>query len=377
MRKLWSSIIAIVLVVLLISPTSSEAAKFKDVGNSHSLQVEIEYLVDQGIINGYADGTFKPNAAISKKHVAAMIVKALNLPTDNVKNPGYKDVPESHAYYKEIAAAYTAGIFGDAANFKPESNISRAFMAQILTKAFKLKVNGASNSFTDVKKSNAFYVPIQAIATNNISKGSRDKKYNLKFEPNKTLTRAHFSAFLARAMTLKKDGYMPNTNFDYYFTYSTGFNTIYVNKYDADYYGENYWVEYDSTTNEELNHSVYGTNGNMWFEGAPYSDVGIFLDYPFTIGLKYNYLNDPEVPDGKQTITSTSATVSVQGFTYKDVIIVEEQFYAYYDTKPKQLSFSRTYIAPDYGIIKTETGVVGKKATWTRELVKRVSKTAK
>ena len=377
MRKLWSSIIAIVLVALLISPTSSEAAKFKDVGNSHSLQFEIEYLVDQGIINGYADGTFKPNATISKKHVAAMLVKALNLPTDNIKNPGYKDVPETHAYYKEIAAAYTAGIFGNATNFKPESTISRAFMAQILTKAFKLKVNGASINFTDVKKSNAYYVPIQAIATNNISKGYQDKNYNFKFEPNKTLTRAHFSAFLARAMTLKKGNYIPNTHYDYYFTHNTGLNTIYVNQYDPEFYGENYWIEYDLTTNKEVDRSVYGLSETKWFEGVPSSGVGTFVSYPFTIGFKHHLVDNTLGPDSKQTITNTSATVSVQGVTYSDVVIIKEQFYYYDYYEPQQPSFRNTYIAPDYGIIKIETGDVGKKASWTRELVKRASKTAK
>lgn len=371
MQRIWSMLIATVVAICIISPSTSEAAKFKDVGNTHSLQIEIEYLVEKKIIKGYSNGTFKPNDPISKKHVAAMVVKAANISTTNVKDPGYKDVTKKHPYYKEIAAAYTAGIFSKTSKFNPDAKITRGAMAQILTKAFKLTGRGEPVRFSDVKKTHTYYSAIQAIATNNISKGTLDKNINLKFEPSKTLTRGHFSAFLARAMTLKKGNYFPKTNYNYYFKYSNGFNTVERNSYDPEYYIENYWLEYDLNSNEDPSASVYGLNGNTWFNGIPYSEAGIFIDYPFSIGVKYNYLSNPNAPRGKQMIQNTSATVTVQGNRYENVVIVEEHFYNYYDTKPKELSFYRVYIAPDYGIIKSETGVVGKKATWWRDLVKR------
>ncbi|MER2000126.1 MAG: S-layer homology domain-containing protein [Lysinibacillus sp.] len=349
---------------------TSLAAKFKDVGNSHSLQIEIEYLVDQKIIKGYSNGTFKPNDPITKKHVAAMVVKAANISTTNVKDPGYKDVSKKHPYYKEIAAAYTAGIFNKSSKFNPDAKMTRGGMAHILTKAFKLTGRGEPVRFTDVKKTHTYYSAIQAIATNNISKGILDKKNNLKFEPSKTLTRGHFSAFLARAMTMKKGNYFPNPNYDYYFKYSNGYHTVERNSYNEQY-KENYWLEYDLNSNTEPTPSVYGLEGNTWFNGTPNSGNGTFIEYPFSIGVKYNNLNNKNFPGGKQMIKHTSATVTVQGKRYENVVIVEEQFYNYYDTKPKELSFHRIYIAPDYGIIKTETGVVGKKATWWRDLVKR------
>lgn len=337
---------------LMLSATSSaSAAKFKDVPDSHSLNIEIEYLVEQGVIGGYSDGTFKPNAPISKKHIAKMLVEALEIPTTNLKNPGYKDVPLTHPYYEEIAAAYTAGIFGKADYFKPESSISRAFMAKILSKSFNLK-SIADNAVTykDVAKTSEFYSPIQLVTMNNVAQGYESADGSTyTFKPNQLLTRAHFSAFLARAMSLQTGNYTPNTAYTYY--YSDGEET-----YHLDYTGQErdgnktyfYWDLFDEN-NQLKEHTVYLLSPSEWLEGVQESDVGTFADLPATVGLKYDYLHLVGEGPGaeKRRIVETDATIKIDDTTYEHVIIIEDTI-----AESKTENFVvYTYIAKDYGVI--------------------------
>ncbi|MFY0516547.1 S-layer homology domain-containing protein [Lysinibacillus sp. UGB7] len=56
--------------------------EFKDVRVGTTEYEPVRLLTSAGVINGYGDGTFKPNQKVSRQHVATMLARAL----------GYKDV---------------------------------------------------------------------------------------------------------------------------------------------------------------------------------------------------------------------------------------------------------------------------------------------
>jgi hypothetical protein len=113
------------LAVFIPNNVSAEPKTlFKDIPNDFWAKKEIEYLVNNKIISGYGDGTFKPDASISRKHAAALLVRALNIRTSNRNNPNYTDVTTNHAYYNEIAAVTAEGLFKIQGNlFKPDQSI--------------------------------------------------------------------------------------------------------------------------------------------------------------------------------------------------------------------------------------------------------------
>lgn len=346
MKKLIVSLTAALLVVTAALPAS--AAKFPDVNDNHSLVIEVEYLVDKEIIRGYEDGTFRPNDPISKKHIASMLVKALNLPTTDIKNPGYADVPTTHPYYTEIAAAYTAGIFGDATNFKPDSSISRAFMAKILAHSFNLK-SIADNAVTykDVPTSYEFYSPIQLVTMNNVAKGYPEDG---TFRPNQLITRAHFSAFLARAMSLVGGDFTPDTNYMYY--YEDAGNYRYRSELDGqtavDQSVYKYWNIYEDATNEQMDYLMYLYSPNRFYEGVPQSDIGTSVAFPFTIGKKVDTRGqEHQTAYLTQRVLDTKTSVTIAGKVYNDVVIVAETF----DAGGGKIDTVTTYIAKGYGII--------------------------
>ncbi|OCS87299.1 S-layer homology domain-containing protein [Caryophanon latum] len=362
MKKILTFLL--MLTLLLSVNTSAQAADFEDIPAKFSFHIELDYLIERDIINGYPDGTFKPNALMAKKHIASMLVKALDLPTDNVKNPNYKDVPTSHPYYKEIAAAYTAGIFGDGTYFKPESHISRAFMAKILSEAFNLKsIADNAKTYKDVPQNHEFYRVIQLVSMNNIAQGNEieDHKgyftYTYNFNPNQLLTRAHFSAFLARAMSLRTGDYLPDKNY-VYISYHDGYKVqLKFSHYDYEYSEKSgLWEQTVYWTNGEIENYLlaYGAQNGQFFLGYYESEGVYYTSYPFTIGLKYDTLHEEDFPE-KQEIVETSANVMIEDELYNDVVVVRYTLHNWIKVNGEEVkdgySSSYMYIAKQRGII--------------------------
>jgi len=113
----------------------------KDIGDSWAKE-DIEILVAAGVINGYPDGTFKPNQTVTREEMVVMLSRIMNL--DNLE----KDQTKGHfndlngAYAaEEIQASAQAGIVsgkGDG-SFNPKSNATRAEALQIILNVLKLK----------------------------------------------------------------------------------------------------------------------------------------------------------------------------------------------------------------------------------------------
>src|SRR4051812_8806897 len=107
-------LIVIVLISSLFSnikTTEAATKKFSDVPANHWANEAIYALVDQGVINGYANGKFGVNDKITKTQAAVMLGRALNLNTKNVSNPGFRDVKTSYWAYGSIAATTNLGMF--------------------------------------------------------------------------------------------------------------------------------------------------------------------------------------------------------------------------------------------------------------------------
>lgn len=78
MNKKITKFAAISLVVLML-PVSTFAAGFKDITNKHWAKTYIEQCADYGFINGFPDGTFKPNSPIRFTELIKMLSNFLNV----------------------------------------------------------------------------------------------------------------------------------------------------------------------------------------------------------------------------------------------------------------------------------------------------------
>ncbi|SDJ24167.1 phosphodiester glycosidase family protein [Salimicrobium halophilum] len=173
-------------------------ASYKDTGLSFWAETEVSTLVNQGVISGYPDGTFKPNRPLDRLQAAILLTRALDLDTEDVASPGFSDVPESYRFYDYIAAAYEAGIIQGKQGgeiYDRTGLLTRAEMAVIMQRAFNLESDGESY-FSDNNSNSFAYDAIRALAANNITQGFNDGTYR----PSEPLTRTEFSVFLYRAL---------------------------------------------------------------------------------------------------------------------------------------------------------------------------------
>lgn len=75
-NRILSSLLSVGLCLTLAVPAvAADEPTFSDVPASHWAFDEIESAVDSGIVNGYADGTFKPTGTVTNAHFAAMIAR--------------------------------------------------------------------------------------------------------------------------------------------------------------------------------------------------------------------------------------------------------------------------------------------------------------
>ena len=183
-----------------IYQSSYRVDRFKDVSRNHWARVEIEGLNNRHVISGFSDGSFKPEANITREHAAIMLVRELGLQKKATYKQSFNDVPTTLYSYSDIMAAAEAGLlFGKGDNlFEPNANLTRAEMATILQRAYRLQGEN-KNSFRDVPTSHWAYRTIEAVATNGIAFGYDDKT----FRPSNPTTRAEFSVFLHRAIHKK------------------------------------------------------------------------------------------------------------------------------------------------------------------------------
>ncbi|SDO55133.1 C40 family peptidase [Halobacillus aidingensis] len=169
---------------------------FNDVSSGYWAYDEIKQLNNEGIINGYSDGSFGPTDNVTRAQVAMMVGKSLNLnPSSSAQ---FKDVSSAHWAYGYINAAVNAGLVTGYGNgtFKPDEAITRSEIAAIINRAFEFSNKSSSYRFKDMNSSHWAYDDVYALASNSITSGYNDNT----FRPNQEATRAEFSAFLYRAL---------------------------------------------------------------------------------------------------------------------------------------------------------------------------------
>jgi len=170
----------------------------KDITN-HWAGERINNLVARGAIKGYPDGTFQPDATITRAEFTTVVVKAFNLTNSNGKV--FTDT-SGHWAKDYIATATAAGIVGGYNDnvFGPNDPVTREQMAAMVVKAANLTVAAAENQFADSSGIAGWAQKAVATAVNNqIIRGYPDNT----FKPGGKATRAEAVTVIVNALNLK------------------------------------------------------------------------------------------------------------------------------------------------------------------------------
>lgn len=202
---LYALFISLAFGISLAAPASAHAAvtSFKDVPKRLDHHDAILNLSERGIIQGYEDGTFRPDATLTRAHASKILALSLKLDTKNVKNPGFKDLNKNQWYYGYVAALANSGYISgfEDGTFRPNAPMTRAQASKIIDLSYKLPSEAKTNNpFKDVSNSAWYAGHIRTLVENKVTKG----KTATTFAPNANVTRAQMASFVVRSEELVK-----------------------------------------------------------------------------------------------------------------------------------------------------------------------------
>jgi S-layer homology domain len=146
-RSLFRTSTAIALGVSFASPVlfsgsaSAQRTFFSDVSSSYWAKPFIERLAKEGVMNGFPDGTFKPDQLVTRAQFAVILKTAFS--EDPVrKSRTFKDIPAKHWAATAINKAFTTGFMSGYSDntFRPDLKITKAQTLVFLANGLQLTV---------------------------------------------------------------------------------------------------------------------------------------------------------------------------------------------------------------------------------------------
>lgn len=258
--------------------------EFSDVSADYWAYNYIKAAALGGIVNGYGDGTFKPDAVVTRDQMAVFLARALaggddkiSMPGGTVKPVAYSDVPSTYWAYKYILYIKSKGIaqgYSDG-KYHPEYEVTRDQMAVFLSRAIAgsdsaVPAGPATATFKDVPTNFWAYKYIEYLVANNYASGYADGNYR----PTEKVSRAQMAAYISKGWDLISTTLVANVSGK--ITTNTGapLPNAFVVLNDAeeivqaDANGNFSFTKLDATTYEI---SIYDKDGNL-YESPDVSD---------------------------------------------------------------------------------------------------------
>src|SRR3989339_134031 len=190
MRKFLSAI----SIVCILAPLAS--ASFTDVATGSQYDAAITYLQDKGVIEGYEDGSFKPDQDVTRAEALKLILVGSGIATEELETYEFpfSDLENGAWYLQYIDKGYELGIVGgyEDGTFKPNQNVNLVEALKML-----LTAKGVDLSGIDVETSD-WFAPYIAYSENlNL--------IELQL-PEQTLSRAEISEIIYRLMYVEENG---------------------------------------------------------------------------------------------------------------------------------------------------------------------------
>lgn len=191
MKKKILPLIFIMLLIFIFQPTESLA--YSDL-EGHWSEGYVEILDDKNLLNGYEDGTFRPDDNITR----AEFYKVMNRLAGYNKTyaVSFSDVKKTDWFHEEVAKGIKAGyLIPTTGNLYPNKPISRQDAMRIIGYVYDMTPkHSAADKFADkgmIKADARGYVG--ALVEKDIVQGFPDGRIH----PNRVITRGEISKILS------------------------------------------------------------------------------------------------------------------------------------------------------------------------------------
>ncbi|PWK05960.1 DUF6612 family protein [Tumebacillus permanentifrigoris] len=168
-RTLFPLLLSGLLATSLCVPATTAHAQGRnltDLGNSYA-QIEIQALIDQNIISGYEDNTFRPSASMTRQEFATLLAKALKLTPDSTAAAKFTDVEDwARPYVGALVSANLTSGTGTT-TFGALEPISReqlaTFFIRAMGKSEEANTYALTSSFADEGQTSDYAKPLVAL----------------------------------------------------------------------------------------------------------------------------------------------------------------------------------------------------------------------
>ena len=155
-------------------------------------------------IVGYPDGTVQPNGKITRAEVATIFFRLLSDDTREAfwsSTNSYSDVTADKWYNNAVSTLSRLGVISGYPDgtFRPDASITRAEFAKIAVSFCKYGSTTYSGCFSDVKASDWFSTCVETARNSNLIAGYPDGT----FRPNNAITRAEACTIVNRTLGRK------------------------------------------------------------------------------------------------------------------------------------------------------------------------------
>jgi len=193
----------------VVAASEDSEQVFSDVPNDSWFAEGVGYVYQKKLMNGTADGIFSPDLNITRGMTVTIIYRFAGSPEVD-GNTDFSDVPSDAYYSVPVAWAVSEGIVNgyDDGTFKPDNEITREQLAVIIRRyASSLKFDGKSSDnaqirdYSDYNKISSYAVEAMGwVFVNDLIKGTSDSS----LEPFGNATRAQAATVFMRLDRLLK-----------------------------------------------------------------------------------------------------------------------------------------------------------------------------
>ncbi|BBI30946.1 S-layer homology domain-containing protein [Cohnella abietis] len=147
--------LAAIVARLINGGNTNDKANYSDVPSKHWASGYIRIVTDNKIFTGFNDGTFRPEAPVTREELAVVMLRFLEIDGSNPIKPQFEDV-KGRWSAAAIEALYRNGLINGYPDgtFKPGSNIIRSEAVSLINKMlFRGPLTNVTPSFPDVSSS--------------------------------------------------------------------------------------------------------------------------------------------------------------------------------------------------------------------------------
>lgn len=186
----------------------------------HYFEKDLTTLIDNGLLTGFEDGSYRPDSYLTRAELTAMLVRMLDLKQQS-STMTFKDVKKGSWYEPYIQNAASNNLINgfEDQTFRPNEAITREQMSAMFSRTLQhLSIQSFQQSllFKDKSKINSIYIKeIESL----VFLGIIAHKEGIDFRPKDKVTRGEASAFLNRTQNIIDNPRVITSNVSYNTTF--------------------------------------------------------------------------------------------------------------------------------------------------------------